>query len=460
MGVIEIGQGDNVYLGEYVDITGVVSWQAQFAYWSVGYPMSDLPDAIIDASSFQHNYYIDPTKYRVGTYYKWDGKYERSGNMLAFYVKAGERPIITPTPTPTPQPTINPITDPYSIRPIPETDILLARGGELKYIYNNGKDSGGAWLWFFDHSTQYLGMIMFKNETIYTFPFVNAITQTMGPGNYKGYIQFAGANKKQDVFYSSGNTLDSIYKLVPKVDLFGKTREQYRTEFLRMAEDPLYSDDILVPINLTIEDPVLRITEYYEWGDNLIVEGKTSLSVDTNITCIVDDAHWVTAKEKADNTYPVIVTGGIDTERSFSVSMPLKWGELSIGEHLIELNVEDKGISLHTHKEFDITNTYVIPTPTPATVKVVVSEYGSHKVIPTATATPVPAVIFTSAPTLQPIQQTPTEVITKTIIQNTTNATPTKATTTPQYAYSVPVPALIGLPAIALAYLVMRRKNE
>lgn len=452
----EATQGSTVYLGETCDITRVVGWQQQFAYFYEGYPVG-TPDIIANAEGFQHKYYIDPKIFVPGLWYKWDGEIEHAGNMDAFWVVNGTRPVVVDnTTTPVVLTPENP--NATIVTAISKTKINIARGESLNYIYRTNEDKGKAWVWIFDASTKYLGMPMTNNGTYYNYVFTTGLTQTLSPRTYRGYLQFAGGNNKQDVFYSSENTIDSVYKDVPRYNLSDITKPQYEAVFLNMTADKNYSDDYIVPFQITVKDVIITIREYYPDGNMLVVAGTTTLSSDTTIKCIIDPDHWTTARDKTLNTYTVVVTGDIDDDRQFKVMLPLKWDELSIGEHIIRLSVDEKGIKYTAEKEFRITDTFVMPTPTPATVKMVMSDAGFYQVTPTPTPKPSPMITCTPAPTPVP---TPTSNIT-TNITPTVNATPTKQPTptpipTPT-TYVVPMFEMMGILAVAFAFAIWRMK--
>lgn len=449
----EVTQGDTVYMGETVDITRVVGWQQQFAFFYEGYP-TGTPDIIASAEGFQHKYYIDPEVYVVGEWYKWDGEIERAGNMDAFFVVNGTRPIksvnLTNTTNLTPE-----IITPITVAITDKTNITIARGEQLEYIYTTETDRGKGWVWIFETSNRYFGMPMVKDGAKYGFLFNGTLTSTLSPGTYHGYLQFAGGNNKQDVFYSSNNTIDSVYKDVPQYNLNDITYPQYEEVFLKMTSDKEYSDDYIVPLTITVKDLAITIKDYYPENDMLIVSGKTTFSLETKITCIIDPDHWTTAQEKALNTYTVVVTGDIDADRDFKVMLPLKWDELSIGEHIIRLSVNDRGLKFVAEKEFRITNTFVMPTPTPATVKFIMSDSGYYDIRPTPSPKPSPAITCTPTPT-----PAPTPIPEPTVTENITQTMPPTQTPIPTpTTYVVPMFEMMGIIAVAFAFYIWREKE-
>lgn len=76
---IGISQGEAVYLGQYVDISGVTGWSSEIA-WNGGYapPSAGSSPVVIKLPGSQiglGNYYIDPAVFGKypGRWYKWNG---------------------------------------------------------------------------------------------------------------------------------------------------------------------------------------------------------------------------------------------------------------------------------------------------------------------------------------------------------------------------------------------------
>ena len=447
-------QGDIIYIGETCDVSKVLSWKNQFAWWSSGVP-EGTPDKTVSVEGFMYRHYIDPEKYVKGDWFKWEGTPEPSGNMLAFRVREGTRPNVTVTNT-TANATKN-VTAPSSSPYNTETAIVIARGENLDYNYNTGKYQGAGRMWLFEGSTQFLGMPMEYDNSGYHYTFTSPVTQSFSPDTYTGYIQLAGYNNKQDVFYGSDNTLQSIYVGVKPVRLNELSKVQYEAQFVKMVTNKEFSDDIIIPVNITLKDPEIRITEYYEIFDNLIVEGTTTLSLGTNITCIVDPEHWTTKTELRENTYPVEVTGEVDADRKFFVKMPLKWDELSIGEHLIQLTGDNGAVKIVQNKEFWTSDVLAQTTQRPQTVKVIYDEYGVHSITPPPT--PRPTVCPDTTVTTEPPTPVPTV---EPIVENATlNATTPQPTVRPRPTttmITLPLNPAVGCIAIGITFMLWRKR--
>jgi hypothetical protein len=422
------------YLGETVDMALVLGFQQTIAWWSNDNNQAALPpDIIIQITSYQHAVYLDPMKYKVGTWFKWDGAYEAAANNIAFEIYPGVRPAPIVTATPTIDPMITLIPEKPTVPAA--THIVMARGDTLKFKYGSAGLSGNGYLWYFGNAPDsgVYGVSMNTSPGVYSYTFLSKETQNLVPGWYTGYLQTANSNGWQDVFYNAAtNSLDSPYKSVMPVKLDGFIPTRVQAELDVMRANKQFSDDQYVSITLEVKDPYIRITQYYEQADNIIVEGVTSLSEGTEISFILDPDHYPIQSVKGQNTIKVKATGDLKADRNFKVSIPVNWGELSLGAHPILATVDKGNIHLTTEQDVRITMIWVNPAPTQIGVKLVVEEYGSHvtnaseqafiqtvngtiQMVPTVTPkivyvdrvvtiylTPVPVYTFTPVPTTPP----------------------------------------------------------
>jgi hypothetical protein len=418
-------QGDEVFLGEEnCDLSRVISWQTTFAYYNSGYP-GGIPDREVEVSGFMHNVYIDPAVYCVGTWYKYDFGDDDAGNMLAFVVKSGVRPEVYTNETPAPGTT--PIIPTPPAKNIPkETHLYIARGdhGTLSYALDWNKTlqntpmNGTIWLFGTSSSlTQVLDepMVYNSNDTVNTYTISPEKSDTLTPGFYTGYIQFAGANGIKDVWYSQSHKIDDYrYNIletpyddavVPDVPLEGYVPSRVQEEFEKLAKSSRYSDDVLIPITMEVADPELTITNYWEELDFIVIQGTTNLEAGTPITIWIDPDQYPLPADKRAHTFNTTAikettTGYLLTvddhkyidedgnpvlqarssPRTFKISIPLLWGELGIGEHSVVAEVTKYNIDVTTTKIFAISGTWVNPTPVPEFKKVIVSEGGTHAV--------------------------------------------------------------------------------
>jgi Domain of unknown function (DUF3821) len=105
-GITKIQQGQNVPVGDTVDISGVIPPYPQLAYWD-GYNAYDsAPTYVITLPNNRrgwYSFYVDPTIFatRLGSWYKYDQNigYESKGNTLAFVAVGGNVPQVITNPT-------------------------------------------------------------------------------------------------------------------------------------------------------------------------------------------------------------------------------------------------------------------------------------------------------------------------------------------------------------------------
>ena len=103
-GILRIVQGQTVYVGEIIDISGVLPPYSQLAYWDGMNMYDSAPTYVINlpvANEGWYNFYVDPAIFsnRPGAWYKYDSTigYEPKGNNLAFVVATLNTPAVTST---------------------------------------------------------------------------------------------------------------------------------------------------------------------------------------------------------------------------------------------------------------------------------------------------------------------------------------------------------------------------
>jgi len=467
-----IGQDDVVYLGETVDISLAVSWPDYTIAWcsNEGY-ICDPPEQIIAVTGNMHKYYIDPNKFNKGTYYRWNGKWNNAENQNAFVVRIGNRTSATPTPTPT----SNEITLEGNVSRLitSDTSIVIARGDSGRFEYYNPDVYGDGHLWLFGGDSDTLGgthmeldISISRTNDSYYYDFTPEFTNRMSNGIYTGYLQFNGRNGFQDCYYipkyktpfnATYPVLESIYKAVPMVDLSGFVPVRVQSEFEKMVFDKKYSDDIIVPISMRVMYPMITIKNYYESNDTIFVDGTLSLNAEATLTAVVDPGHYPLPKDLEANTYTAKIEGDITNLRNFTLELPIRWGELSIGEHPIVFSAYGSGNDLKAEQILilPVSDVWIMPTPTPKRERVVVEEYGWHRVIPvqintTATITTIPTQMHLGNITHEGVNETKQNV--------TTTTTTAKPTLTPTKTMVVPVESVVGVIAVGLAIVIFRRE--
>jgi len=443
---------DKAYLGETVDISLVIGWKGQLAWWSSN-QYGQSPELIVNATTFQHNFYLDPAKFRLGNWYKWDGVYEPSGHNIAFVIEAGVRPEPTKTPGNYTEILITPVPTPTQYQP-QQTHIVIAKGdGNTLDYYVSGTTTKAGHIWIFGRAQKIYDEPFTQSEdgTYYTFDFTPHLTGGLDAGWYTGYLQFDGANGLHDVYYNKKeNTLDTPFddSIIKDVPLAGFLPQRVQSEFELLAKNKAYFDDDLVMITMDVKEPTLLFTDYYENVDDIVVKGESSMAEGTTITFVVDPERWATTAEKRAHTTTTTLEGGINEVRKFTVTINVDWSEMAIGGHSVVGTIESNGIKLTQKKDFDVTSVNVNPTQPPEQRKVVVEEYGWHIIdnstntATTPVSTPTPEIIY--------IIQTQPPIIQIVTVYVTPPPTPTPES---------PIPPFIGIMAlIVCAYIVLNKK--
>ena len=351
----EVYQGDTVYMDETVDISRVISWSGEWAYYNGG-EEGDYPDMIVNFHDYGFMYKFKITKdkgFRIGKWFKYDGAgVDKAGYNLAFIIAPGVRnnTLISQldeikkgkaTPVPTGQPV------PESNTVIPQdTHLLLVRGdtGTLKYGLN-WEQSGGinqtGYIWLFGTHGDYdltrgapfltgtlagVPMNYTSSDATSSYKFTPELSATLPEGWYTGYFQFVGKNGMQDVSYNPkhyikfGDNRDGYYKIletpfddeiIPDVILEGLIPMRYQQELELLAKPSKYFDDILIPITVEVVTPSISIGDYWEEADDIVIEGSTPMSAGTVITVIIDPEQYPLTMDKKEHTFttPAINAG-------------------------------------------------------------------------------------------------------------------------------------------------------
>ena len=422
----EVMQGDIVYQDEIVDLSRVISFSGELAYFNSG-EYGTTPSKTINAYTYGNLYAFKIQKevFPVGNFFKWDGEYHRGENAFAFEVRSGtrinysENQTMYPGKGTTPVPTSTPVPPAYIIPK--ETHLLLARGDQNNITYGidwsltKGSSQKG-YIWLFGAKDSILGeeMVYTSSTSTNVYTFTPEKSQSLTPGWYTGVIQFSGMNGMKDAYYVAKHKLDDGYyhailetpyddEIIKDVPLEGFIPIRVSQELEKLLKPSLYADDIIIPITFELQEPSLMITDYWEESDDIVIQGTTNLAAGTRINLMLDPLQYPLVQDRLAHTYnttaikeltsgsliPVNELKYIDNNgtpvmtsrsnpRTFSIRIPLPWGDLSIGRHVITASVEKYNITVSVDNEFDITGTWVEPTQPPIFRKVVVSSGGSH----------------------------------------------------------------------------------
>jgi len=447
---LQIGQGDSVYMNETVDISQAVSWPAfQICWCSQRNYDCDPPDQVIDIEGNMYDYWIDPVKFKYGTYYRWDGSWHRGENSVAFTVLPGKRAtpvlqtpnksLIEPIPTESPQASEGP----YSY--------LIARGDSPTVYTAINQEAkvtpSPAHLWLFSNTMLSLNLPMQRNGNVYSYQMPKELTANMAIGTYTGYIQLNGVNQVQDIFLD-GTVLDTPYDdtVVPDVNILQWNLMGVKEDFDILRTKCNLFDDELIPVSIEVTPMEITVTGVEQTEDKLYLTGITTLDNTTMLTVQLDPDNYKLRSDVALHTWQAFSNGGIDSKRKFATAMDIDKEELYVGSHEIVISAKKNGYDVETVYDFKISDVYVMPTPTPELKRFVVGgdyEGINYRAMPTAEPTPTPL---------------PTETIDESVLNVVITPEPTQAqatTQTPAQPTQIPIaketiPTIPVNPAIAV----------
>lgn len=447
---IQVSQGDLVYMNETVDISLAVSYpDFQVAWCEPRNYDCDPPDQVIDITGNMHEYWLNPEKFKYGTYYRWDGEWHRAENSLAFTILPGPRPIkrINQTINKTNvTPQIRPHEGPY--------EYLIARG-DTPTVYTALNRSDVCQLWIFSDAMSTYDLSLEYSNDIYSRTFTKSETLAMSPGEYDGYIQCNGNNGLQDVFVLNGE-LDTPYddRIIADVPIISWNLLNVKRQFDQLASDIPRFDDKLIPIKVSVVDPTITITSVEQDEKKLYIMGSTSWSNDTAITLRLDPDNYVLPKDIALHTWTTFTSGSIDAPRTFATALSLDKEELFVGMHEITSTVESKGAVAISSYNFRVSDVMVMPTPTPEPKRMI---YGRDwEEIPVKiTPTPEPTINET-----QEVTTIPTVNVTANITVNVTPNATMKATIAPTASQTIPtIPTDVEIILVAVCVAIVLRRE-
>jgi hypothetical protein len=446
---ITISQGSIAYMNETVDISLAVAYpDFQVAWCEARNYDCDPPDQVIDITGNMHTYWLNPEKFRYGTYYRWDGEWHRAENSIAFTILPGQRPIKRINQT------VNKTNVTQQIRPHEGPYEYLIARGDTPTVYTVLNRSDVCQLWIFsDTMTTYDMALSYSNDT-YSRKLTESETFSMSSGEYDGYIQCNGNNGLQDIFLLDGE-LDTPYddRIVPDVPVVAWNLLNVKRQFDQLAKDIPRFDDLLIPIRVSISEPTVTITSTEQDDTKLYISGTTTLGNDTPIVLKLDPDNYVLPKDVALNTWTTYASGSIDAPRTFNTAISLNKDDLYIGMHEITSTVENNGDVTVSSLNFRVSDVYVMPTPTPEPKRMI---YGKDwEGIPVkVTPTPTPEVTETQEVVITVI---PTVNVTVNATPNVTTVKTTAVPTANQTIPTIPVNVAIAIAAVCSA-MVLRRE--
>jgi hypothetical protein len=480
---IEIHQMDSVYIGENCDLSLALTWPDFAVAWCAGDNYCEPPNQIIQIAGFQHNVFIDPEIYHVGTYYRWDGHWNRGENQVAFYVKPGKRPVVNETPMPTPTATPEPGLNEAGNGPF---HFMITRGDnpiiQIHYADEAVADSE-MHLWLFGVTSKFLDIPLKKSNNTYTWmPNVTETASLEVSDKYKGYLQTSGRNQLQDVFWDNiSKCLDTPYddKIVPDMPVNINNPANIKSSFETLTRSVKYSDDYLIPITMEVKNPDIVIENLVQDDANLWIAGRTTWSEGTTITIKLDPDNYALAQDVRMHTWNVTANGSISGYRRFDMTVPYDRDELYIGIHELKLSVEKNGYVTDMFHNFRVSGIYLTPVPTPEFQKILTDMNGSRittvptTVVPTET---VPVPTFNVSTNTSIVNMTELAIAKNSTVNGTANGTSgiiiivnesvpatTKPTPTPTKDPNIHVPLnpVVSVVAVAIVFgLMWRRRKE
>jgi len=390
-----IYQGDTVYVGDVIDISGAAPPYASLAYWN-GYDMYDSePTYVMELPDSSQGYYKFNLSFeifgnRLGRWYKWDGDFEKRGNNHIFTVnpKLWHNSTLTFS-NGTAIVTSEEIPQNYTrhkVQPAPlmpekfVSDYLVAKGDEVAF------PEGDYRIWVFGRTD---GIYAREEHNITKDQIFN-----MGVGNYDVVFQYHGNNTIYDASCGPNNCdvlIPGLYGKKP-VNIYGY---QPLVVYDKLKEMLAGTDDKLVEYDLRIEDPYITINQAdeteYTTHSALNVRGYSNVANGTKITVSLDEksAYYKDLKKMQIETSAVRISVG--NLSYYSVDIPFNYEDIAADarNHTLTARTELGGI---VQKDFKVSlmpaDSYrpnaslkyiedrnpFVPTPTPEIRTVVVTQ--------------------------------------------------------------------------------------
>jgi hypothetical protein len=412
-----VQQGDTVYLGDVVDVSGVMGGVLNFAYYG-GYDEESGDQFLLDTpngNSGYYRFYIDPAIFasRLGKWYKWNGFVERQANNLVFVV-AETRPkpnvsanitLQNPNQTPIVLPKVPLLPDQHI------ADYLIARGDSMSIPATNKTKA-----WIFG-----------SHDSVYDFMAVNGTVQLkdeildkLSPGSYKLLLQTREQNATGDftVRYNPNTSMidwfDPQSFAVQHYDTAGQTPENVMNKLktlIPVAHDTykIYTLEIQTPtvtinqidttyqLNVTVQNQGVSLDS----PGFLDVRGYTNAAPDTIVKVVVDpDMNMDIDMMFKDGIATHSEGTDPGTMRVFKAIVPIQLYNMAPGKHFVaaKTSLSDGYVTADFYIYENPTGTF-IPNKT---IRYLSGKYGPQEMIPT--------------PTPITVTQIVTQVVTQTIL--------------------------------------------
>jgi hypothetical protein len=379
--VIHIGQRDNVYYGDLIDIRGIAGWADTLAWWEANHePSQDPPDqfiGIINSTNCQKVLAGSCAIFNVtsnlhgGMYYQWYGSVEKAP-VAVFYVIPKPRPgEANVTPAPTPTTVVPPV--PVRVQPAAITDFLLAKGDPFTYA-----TGGDCQVWLIGPSLTYLGDRV-KNGT-FRIPAVG-----LAPGDYSLVLQYPDANGVFEVFPAGDDMVDSAWKGVEGFWYAPLDPDSFQVNLMEMFQDAAHFHGSLVMKRALVQAQRADVDTIGQAENGTpLVRGTTNLRAGDTLTVIWDADRYVEPRDRAKFTVTVKAQGDDPgAYRVFRAALPVNLSTQPIGNHQIAVVTPDgstTSVEFYVREAFVpfvppievvhyINNSPFIPTPTPLIIE-------------------------------------------------------------------------------------------
>lgn len=358
-----IQQGDTVYIGDYVDVSGFCGGYLELAYWD-GYDMYDSSPnynfTFANGKKAYTHFYVDPAVFegKYGRWFKYNREYEARGNNLAFIVAPKEyRNVSTTAKNGTI--TYANKTQEYEYPKMAIEDRLLPIKKVNDYIISseehfNLTTQGLSALWLFnpeDNSIIYTksnsGNLIIKASEI----------QSLEPGNYKILVQNVKNNATEfDVVYSDrkikwfDRATFAVHEIntdsmVPDVaikkleQIFPQTRDTYTIKTL-VISNPEITITSMQQMYVGVAKDVLH--DYDARGNVSVMEvkGYTNVRDGVDISITLDEETTDPTEIEKLTYHTVAIGGDLGEWRQYRVYVPLYWDSLEPGMHSLVARTE------------------------------------------------------------------------------------------------------------------------
>jgi hypothetical protein len=405
-----VQQGDTVYVGETVDVSGVMAGVLNLAYYG-GYDEESGQQYLLNITGVGKKaywrYYLDPAIFgsRLGKWYKWNGHYESNGNTLAFVVAykraktnlSENLTLQNPNQTPLVLPKIPLLPDRHI------ADYLIARGNGFSIPVN-----GSTNVWIFGNREALYDYHSFNGSVDITPEAINTLSvglyqvliQTRANGSYgESPVRYNNLTGELEWFDTKTFTINH-YRIIDQTPenvlaklqtIFPSTNDKYQIFKLEVQDPSLSIDQIdatnSIPIGIEVNAVSLDNPSYMD------VRGYTNVAKDTIVYIKVDPDFNVPEETMWRDSIITRTEGDKGNMRTYKAIVPVLLYNMAPGRHFIaaKTSLGNAYVTASFYIYDNPTGTYVqnktiryisgrygpdelVPTPTPITVTQIVTQ--------------------------------------------------------------------------------------